>query len=197
VEDLGRPWVPTTISWRLFRLPLLADFSTETREFPTFQHIELASVPREDEPFKETAMRTFTYPILGLVLAATLAASALAFGQEPAPPQPPPPKTQLILTLRGAQRSLVDTVKATFLEHDHTQWDLLITGAKGRGQFTCEVRSSDRAALFDLQRSIMNAAELSVNCANGIPAPRGGVLINMDDPNGGSFVLETRRPEGR
>lgn len=146
-------------------------------------------------------MRTFSYPLLGLVLASIvavgLAAGAIAFAQEPAPAQPSPSKAQLILTLRGAQRSLVDTVKATFLEHDHTQWDLLITGAKGRGQFTCELRSSDRAALFDLQRSIMNAAELSVNCANGVPAPRGGVLINMDDPNGGSFVLETRRPPER
>jgi hypothetical protein len=142
-------------------------------------------------------MRTFSYLLLGLVLASTLAVGAAAFAQEAAPPPPPPSKAQLIVTLRGAQRSLVDTVKATFLEHDHTQWDLLITGAKGRGQFTCELRSADRAALFDLQRSIMNAAELSVNCANGVPAPRGGVLINMDDPNGGSFVLETRRPEGR
>ncbi len=142
-------------------------------------------------------MRTFSHLASASIIAVGLAASAIAFAQEPAPTQPPPPKTQLILTLRGAQRSLVDTVKATFLEHDHTQWDLLITGAKGRGQFTCEVRSSDRATLFDIQRSIMNAAELSVNCANGVPAPRGGVLINMDDPNGGSFVLETRRPEGR
>ena len=136
-------------------------------------------------------MRTFAY----IILAVTFASAVLA--DEAATPPPPPSKAQLILTLRGAQRSLIDTVKATFLEHDHTQWDLLITGAKGRSQLTCEVRSSDRAALFDIQRSIMNAAELSVNCANGVPAPRGGVLINLDDPNGGSFVLETRRPEGR
>src|SRR5215813_7463114 len=171
---------------------IFADFSTEIGQFTTFHDIELRAFPADDTPLKETSMRTFAY----IVLASILASSA-GFAQEVPSTPAPPPKAALILTLRGAQRSLVDAVRATFLEHDHTQWDLLITGAKGRSQFTCELRSSDRAALFDLQRSIMNAAELSVNCANGVPAPRGGVLINMDDPNGGSFVLETRRPEGR
>jgi len=137
-------------------------------------------------------MRTFAY-----IVFASMIASSAAFAQEPPGPPAPPPKAALILTLRGAQRSLVDAVHATFLEHDHTQWDLLITGAKGRSQFTCELRSADRQMLFDIQRSIMNAAELSVNCANGVPSPRGGVLINMDDANGGSFVLETRRPPER
>ena len=132
------------------------------------------------------------------ILAFSMLCAGAAGAQEPAqapqPPQGPPPKAQLILTLRGAQRSLTDSVKGILLEHDHTQWDLLITGGKARSQFTCEVRSADRQALFDLQRAILIAPELIVNCANGTPSSRGGVLINLDDPNGGSFVIETRRP---
>jgi hypothetical protein len=124
-----------------------------------------------------------------LALVGLFAATAAA--QEP--PAGPGGKAQLVLTLRGAQRSLTDSVKGVLLEHDHTQWDLLITGAKGRGQFTCEIRSAERAALFDLQRAILEAPELTVTCANGTSTTRGGVLINLDDPNGGSFVLEASR----
>ena len=135
---------------------------------------------------------------MSLVLASTAAialAASRGSAQEPVPPQPGPPiKAQLVLTLRGAQRSLTDAVRGVLLEHDHSQWDLVITGAKGRSQYTCELRSSDRAMLFDIQRAILAAPELVVNCADGPPSSRGGVLINLDDPAGGSFVLEARKP---
>ena|SRR5687768_3447529 len=100
----------------------------------------------------------------------------------------------LSLQLRGAQRSLNDTVKGVLLEHDPPKrWGLLITGAKGKGQFTCELKSNDRQLLFDLQRAILFSREVTVNCANGTPSVRGGVLIDLDDPNGGSFVLGAQR----
>jgi hypothetical protein len=129
-----------------------------------------------------------------VTLALMLTATASSAQEPPPVPNGPPIKAQLVLTLRGAQRSLTDSVRGVLLEHDHTQWDLLITGAKGRSQFTCELRSADRAVLFDIQRAILAAPELVVNCANGPPSTRGGVLINLDDPNGGSFVLEARKP---
>lgn len=131
---------------------------------------------------------------VGLVMAVSLAAGA-GSAQEAVPAQPgPPAKAQLVLTLRGAQRSLTDSVRGVLLEHDHTQWDLVITGAKGRSQYTCELRSADRATLFDIQSAILLAPEVVVTCANGPPSSRGGVLINLDDPAGGSFVLEARKP---
>jgi hypothetical protein len=123
-------------------------------------------------------------------LACIAAASAVSAEEAPAPVTATP---QLVITLRGAQRSFTDSIKGVMLEHDHTMWDLVILGAKARGQFTCELRSADRAMLFDLQRAILNAPDLTVNCANGTTTPRGGVLINLDDPAGGSFVLESRR----
>jgi hypothetical protein len=115
--------------------------------------------------------------------------------QRVTPPQPTQQPTALLtLTLRGAQRSLTDTVKGVLIEHDPPKdWGLLITGSKGKGQFTCEVRSNDRQALFDLQRAVLFSKEVSVTCANGTPSSRGGVLIDLDDPKGGSLVVAAER----
>lgn len=110
---------------------------------------------------------------------------------------PPPAGAKgalLSLQLRGAQRSLNDTVKGVLLEHDPPKdWGLLIVGAKGKGQFTCELRSKNRDVLFDLQRAILFSREVTVNCANGLASSRGGVMIDLDDPNGGSFVVGAER----
>jgi len=98
------------------------------------------------------------------------------------------------LQLRGAQQSLSDTVKSTLLEYDPPRaWQLVVIGARGKGQFTCELRSADRAFLVTLQRAISESRDVSVSCVNGTPSTRGGVSIDLDDPRGGSFVLGTGR----
>jgi hypothetical protein len=111
-------------------------------------------------------------------------------------PQASGPRTgYFTLNLRGAQQSLNDTVRSTLLEYDPPKaWQLLIIGAKGKGQFTCELRSTDRAFLVTLQRAITEGKDISVSCANGTPSTRGGVSIDLDDPKGGSFVLGAGRP---
>ncbi len=119
--------------------------------------------------------------------------ASVASAQEAQPPAGPP-KALLTLQLRGAQRAFTDSVKGVLLEHDYTHWDLLITGAKGKSNFTCEVRSADRSTLFDLAHAIVMSPDISVSCVNGTPASRGGVLIDLDDPKGGSFVLGATRP---
>jgi hypothetical protein len=114
--------------------------------------------------------------------------------QQIPPPNQPQSAALLSLQLRGAQRSLNDTVKGVLLERDPPkEWGLLIIGAKGKGQFTCELKSADKQMLFDLQRAILFSREVTVNCANGTPSVRGGVLIDLDDPKGGSFVLGAHR----
>jgi hypothetical protein len=130
--------------------------------------------------------------VLGVVIGVALAPRSQA--QQIAPPAKEPQGALLSLQLRGAQRSLNDVVKGVLLEHDPPKnWGLLIIGGKGKGQFTCELRSTDRQVLFDLQRAILFSKDITVNCANGTPSTRGGVLIDLDDPKGGSFVLGAHR----
>ena len=98
------------------------------------------------------------------------------------------------LQLRGAQQSLNDTVRNTLLRYDPGRsWALVIIGSRGKGQFTCELKSTDRAFMVALQRAILEAKDLSVNCSNGLPSALGGVSIDLDDPAGGSFVLGAGR----
>lgn len=104
-----------------------------------------------------------------------------------------PPRSLLTLQLRGAQRGFTDTIHGVILEHDRAQWDLVITGAKAKGVNSCEVRATERAALFDLQRAILAGGDISVSCVNGTLSSRGGVLIDLDDPKGGSLVVEANR----
>ncbi len=132
----------------------------------------------------------------GIVLAVVLeglGGERISQAQQISPP-PAASGALLSLQLRGAQKSLNDTVKGVIVEHDPPKaWDLLIIGAKGKGQFTCEVRSTDRSLLFDIQRTILYSREVTVNCANGTPSTRGGVMIDLDDPKGGSFVIGAQR----
>src|SRR5260370_958439 len=51
-----------------------------------------------------------------------------------------------------------------------------------------------RGSLFALARTILTTADINVSCVNGTPGSRGGVLIDLDDPKGGSFVLGAQRP---
>jgi hypothetical protein len=131
--------------------------------------------------------------MVSLSLAFLACLGAVVSAQEAQSPAGPP-KALLTLQLRGAQRAFTDAVKTVLLEHDYTHWDLLITGSKGKSNYTCEVRSNDRGTLFDIQRAILVSAEITVSCVNGTPASRGGVLIDLDDPKGGSFVLSAQRP---
>jgi hypothetical protein len=130
---------------------------------------------------------------LPIVLFAVLLLDPGARAQE-VPPPPGPQRALLTLQLRGAQRGFTDQVKGVMLEHDNKNWDLLITGAKGTSSHTCEVHSTDRGALFDLQRTMIAAADIQVSCVNGTLSSRGGVLIDLDDPKGGSFILGATRP---
>ena len=88
----------------------------------------------------------------------------------------------------------VDTVKSVLLEHDPPKaWDLMVIGAKGKGQFTCELRSADRGLILSLQRAILDGKDVAVSCLDGTPSTRGGVSIDLDDVKGGSFVLGASR----
>lgn len=117
---------------------------------------------------------------------------ATSRAQQPAAP----PRANLSIMVRGAQRALTDSVKGIMLEYDPPrQMDLLIVGAKGKGQFTCEVRSTSRELLATIQRTLLEAPDVSVTCANGTPSMRGGVIVDLDDPKtGGSFVFGVQRP---
>jgi hypothetical protein len=133
-----------------------------------------------------------------LVMAVLVGIGLGAFGvatsraQQPAPP----PKVTFSVQTKGAQKSLTDVVRGAVLEYDPPkQLDLLIVGSKGRGQFTCEVRSASRELLVAIQRTILEAPDVSVSCVNGAPSNRGGVIVDLDDKNnGGSFVLSANRP---
>jgi hypothetical protein len=128
-----------------------------------------------------------------LSFALVTSVSAVAWAEDGQPPAGPP-RALLTLQLRGAQRAFTDAVKGVLLEHDSSKWDLLITGSKGKSNYTCEVRSNDRSTLFDLARAILASPDINVSCVNGTPGSRGGVLIDLDDPKGGSFVLGAQRP---
>jgi hypothetical protein len=134
-------------------------------------------------------MKTLPIVAAGLVLAFATSTSA-----QEVPPQPGPQRALLTLQLRGAQRGFTDQVKGVMLEHDNRSWDLLITGAKMKGTYTCEVHSTDRQTLFDIHRAILASSDIQVSCVNGTPSTRGGVLIDLDDPKGGSFILGATRP---
>lgn len=137
--------------------------------------------------------------IVTLVLGVGLGVGLVGMWGEtrPAAAQPAPAGARpgyFTLQLRGAQQSLNDTVKSTLLEYDPPKaWQLLIIGARGKGQFTCELRSADRSFLVTLQRAIAESKDVSVSCVNGTPSTRGGVSIDLDDPKGGSFVLGSGR----
>jgi hypothetical protein len=138
--------------------------------------------------------------VITLVLGVGVGAATVAMFASPrhAEAQQPPATGQrsglFTLQLRGAQQSLNDTVCSTLLEYDPPRaWQLLVIGARGKGQFTCELRSADRAFLVTLQRAIADAREVSVSCVNGTPSTRGGVSIDLDSPQGGSFVLGSSR----
>jgi hypothetical protein len=136
-----------------------------------------------------------------LVAGVAVGAAGVAFigGTRPAEAQSPaggggPRAGAFTLQLRGATQSLNDTVRNTLLRYDPGRtWALVIIGARGKGQFTCELRSTDRAFMVALQRSILESKELSVNCSNGLPSALGGVSIDLDDPSSGSFVLGAGR----
>jgi hypothetical protein len=105
------------------------------------------------------------------------------------------PRATMSLQAAGTPRALTDVIAGAMLEYDPPkQLDLLIVGAKGKGQFTCELRSASKELLLSIQRVILEAPDVSVNCANGSTSPRGGVVIDLDDPRGGSFVLGAQRP---
>src|SRR5262245_22095102 len=114
-----------------------------------------------------------TAVVLGGIALGVVIGDRISAAQQvpPSPVSPSAPASQqgalLTMTMRGAQKSLNDTVKGVLLEHDPPKnWGLLIIGAKGKGQFTCELRSNDREVLFDLQRAILFSREVTVNCAN-------------------------------
>jgi hypothetical protein len=110
------------------------------------------------------------------------------------PPKERGAQAMLTVQMKGGQKALTDNVKGVILEHDPPKvMTLIITGAKGRGQFTCELKSKDRNLLFDIQRTILFAKDVNVSCANGAPSHRGGVIIDLDDPNGGALSLSAQR----
>jgi|SoiMethySBSTD1v2_1073268.scaffolds.fasta_scaffold60507_5 hypothetical protein len=122
--------------------------------------------------------------------------SSVSNAQQQAPPSNKERGAQALLTveMRGGQKPLTDNVKGVIMEFDPPKaMALIITGAKGRGQFTCELRAKDRDVLFDIQRTILFAKDVNVSCANGVPSHRGGVIIDLDDPTGGAFVLGSSR----
>ena len=53
--------------------------------------------------------------------------------------------------------------------------------------------AASREVLVAIQRTITETPGVTVNCANGTPSNRGGVIVDLDAPNGGSFVLGTQR----
>lgn len=110
--------------------------------------------------------------------------------------QAPVARANLSVQLRGAQKALNDTVHGVLLEYDPPkQLDLLIVGSKGKGQFTCELHSTSKELLVAIQRTILESPDISVNCANGLASVRGGVIIDLDDSKGGSFVLGAQRKD--
>ena len=137
-------------------------------------------------------MRIASFASLALLLVASGTSAALAQGLVPSRER----GAQALLTvqMKGGQKALTDNVKGVILEHDPPRaMTLVITGAKGRGQFTCELRSKDRSLLFDIQRTILFAKDVSVSCANGEPSTRGGVIIDLDDAQGGALSLSAQR----
>jgi hypothetical protein len=101
------------------------------------------------------------------------------------------------IQIRGLSGYLTDSVKGVLLEHDGAQWDLFIIGTTQKSQFSCEVRSTDRSLLVEMQRTILEVSELQVQCANAGTSKRGGALVDLDDASGhsGSFVIGAARKD--
>jgi hypothetical protein len=120
-----------------------------------------------------------------------VAGYALAQTAQPVQPQPSR-QAPFMIDLKG--QTINDSVKSVLLEHDRPQsWDLLITGMQGKAFATCELRSADKRLLMDLQRTIIESQSVMVHCANASLSPRGGALIDLDDPSGGSLIIGTNR----
>ncbi len=134
-----------------------------------------------------------------LVLSSVLFLGVFSYStSHAADPLPPKRSSVFTIQIRGLSGYLTDSVKGAILEHDGPQsWDLFITGATGKSQFSCEVRSADRNLLVNLQRSILEAPELTLQCANAQTGKRGGALVDLDDSSGkgGSFVLGATRKD--
>src|SRR6266508_366888 len=128
--------------------------------------------------------------VIGVCLGVVVGSGSSRAQKEVAAPQ----RSYLQIQVRGTPKSNNDSVRGVLLEHDRPKvCDLLIIGSKGKGQFTCEIRSTDHALLFAIQKAITEVTEISVNCANAVPSARGGAMIDLDDPKGGSFILGTNR----
>jgi hypothetical protein len=127
--------------------------------------------------------------------AAVVVSLGVALAQTAPPPTAPPPmprQATFMIDLKG--QTINDTIKSVLIEHDRPQaWDLLITGMQGKAFATCELRSADKQLLFDLQRTIIESNNVMVHCANASLSGRGGALIDLDDPKGGSLVIGTNR----
>jgi hypothetical protein len=115
-----------------------------------------------------------------------------AFAQTTQTAPAPVRQATFMIDLKG--QTINDSVKSVLLEHDRPQaWDLLITGMQGKAFATCELRSADKQLLMDLQREIIETQSVMVHCANASLSSRGGALIDLDDPKGGSLVIGTNR----
>ncbi len=121
---------------------------------------------------------------------ALLLVSVTGSAQEagPAPAPVPPRATTLNLQIKGAQKPLIDTIQGTMLEKS-TGYSLLILGGKGKGVFSCEVRSGSPYVLMEIMRTVLTAHEVTVSCLNANTSPRGGALVDLEDPKSGSFVI--------
>ena len=100
----------------------------------------------------------------------------------------------LSLKLNDRPEQYADSVKTMFLVHDAEGWSLVIVGARLASDKTapaCTVRSAERAALFEIQRIILDEAA-GVACV-GVGVLR-GVTVGLDDArNGTTLTLGTER----
>ncbi|HKA86221.1 MAG TPA: hypothetical protein VKE22_01100 [Haliangiales bacterium] len=124
------------------------------------------------------------------LLLVTLSASAQEAGPAPAPA--PPRATTLNLQIKGAQKPLIDTIQGTMFEKS-AAYSLLILGGKGKGTFSCEVRSASPYVLMEVMHTVLTAHEVTVSCLNANTSGRGGALVDLEDPKSGSFVISAVR----
>ena len=125
---------------------------------------------------------------------ALLVLSVTAAAQEagPAPAPTPARATTLNLQIKGGQKPLIDTIEGTMFEKS-TGYSLLILGSKGKAVFSCEVRSGSPYVLMEIMRTVLTAHEVTVSCLNANTSPRGGALVDLEDPKSGSFVISAVR----
>jgi hypothetical protein len=120
-------------------------------------------------------------------------AVVVALPATPARSAEPAKQAMFNIQLAG-EKQVTDTIKSVILQKDRPQvWDLIITGSKGKGQFTCEIRSAHHETLFAIQRHILDYEDQVVTCANAQKSARGGALIDLDDPKGGTLVIQIHR----